>query len=1020
MNYRRRAASVTKQSPPLLRRKVRLRVSFFLAALLSAAAGFLDPSLAGEETVPPPTPPLGPGKPADPEAGTLEESKPKTPGETADPAGGPESIRQDLSTVRLMPALGEVAPGEPAVFVLRGPEEFLNGAVGRYALRDEYGREVCRGSLKIAQLKLEEEGTRRFSIPTLRALAADHTLMLALVSADDRRVEREAVFRISRRVAWESWMAFVHAPYAGKAGGGLVKLGIRGGMAYRMNASRLAALKMTGTPFFVENIARQFLSRYQAERGLWEKTLASIAQDTDTHAALSRAPSFCSKEFAEAYAKELQRFAEFYHPEAPLFYSLAAEPSVTRLAAACDFDFHREALEEFRRWLEREIYGTLPALNSAWGTEFTKWSDVVPMTTPEARLRLKHGVLNFAPWVDFRSFQDHLFAKILREGAGVIRRTDSQARIGITGALGAFAFGGWDWSRLAGALDVVEAYDIGGARALWRDLAPGKPALGLVSLADDPASLQEARRSLWNLALEGGPRGALLWDEAPPGLGGEAKGGRLLLDTEGKPTNLARVLAPTLQELDGPLGLLLARAKRLRGNVALLYSPASVRLNWLFEASHLHGDGCLKAWGADTTAERRESFQLKLRESWSKLLSDLGLAWRFVSSAEVEAGVLLDQGAGFKAVVLPRVLALSEREAGALKAFVHEGGTLVADALCGRFDEHGQGRKKPLLDDLFGLDTSQEPWVPESERLLDRILDVSTGERGPLLPAQLYAALPPVFSDKPVWRGEAPAQRGEFRKSPVLVRRSVGKGTAVYLNLALDDYLRWRLHPGRPRAAATREALTRLAFGPLREALPVDLSASTLPCGAEMIWMVLGEGPSALRLLALRRNVQDRLHELGQAEDDNQALEKAEPFKLVLREKTWISHLRADLPPTQTLVLEGALDPVSPALFALRSRASPTPAAIAPAAVKAGDLLALQILPGPGAGEGPRIYGIRVWAPDRREHAFYGGRWLAPDGKLTVSIPLAFNDPAGDWTLAIKDITTGLETSLAVKVQVAE
>lgn len=964
---------------------------------------------AGEET-PPPTPP--PVKPEIPPADTIEVPKgPETPGVAIVPKGMGNTVEGELRQVRLLPEASDFAPGEPAAFVLRGPDTFLGSAIGTYLLKDESGREVARGTVKLAEAKKAEDGSRRFQVKTDLAVECVHILTLSLVGSDDRRIERSAAFRIPRNAAWDGWITLIDAPYPGGHWHDLAKLGVRGGMAYRMNAERFAALKMAGVPYYVENIARQFLSRYHAERGLWEKTLAELEKNPDAREPLARTPSFCSRAFAEAYAKELQRHAAQYKSECPLFYSLASEPSVTRLAAAYDFDFHPDALQEFRRWLERDAYGTLTALNEYWGTSFKSFAEVVPMTTPEARMRLKDGVHNYAPWVDFRSFQDHLFAKTLREGAAVIRREDPKARAGITGAMGPFAFGGWDWTRLAEALDVVEAYDIGGARALWRDLAPGKPALSMLPLPADPADLQETRRALWTLALDGGPRGAVLWDQAPG-----PDGGRVLLDADGKPTPSAKVLAPALRELDGPLGMLTAKLHRSRGGVAILYSPASVRLNWLFEADHLHGDECMKAWGADTSAERRESLQLRLRESWCKLLSDLGLPWRFVSSTQVENGELADPNAGLKAVVLPRACALSDKEAEALKAFANAGGLVVADAFCGRFDEHGRERKKPALDDLFGVSTAHEPFAPEPERMLEGIRERTAQGQEPILAANDAGNLPPPYSDKPHWTGEPPARRCEYREAPVLVRTSAGKGAAVYLNLCLDDYLRWRLHPDAPRASVVRGLLDRMAFASLRAEMPVDLSASTLPVGTELIWYTLGEGPKAVRVLALRRNVQARMHELGQEGDRNEALDHAEPFKLVLREKCWSANLFSDKPGVQSNVLEGTLDPVTPSLYALRKQNSPVPTAVAPVDVKPGDRLAVQVLPGPGADQGPRAYGLRVIGPDGAERTSYGSMCLAPDGKWNAAVPLAYNDPPGTWTFIVRDASTGLESKLAVNV----
>ena len=89
--------------------------------------------------------------------------------------------------------------------------------------------------------------------------------------------------------------------------------------------------------------------------------------------------------------------------------------------------------------------------------------------------------------------------------------------------------------------------------------------------------------------------------------------------------------------------------------------------------------------------------QLRLRESWSKLLDDLGLNWHCVSSSQIEKREILKPDSGIKTLVLPRTVALSDREADILHQFVQSGGRIIADAACGKFDEHGKVRARACL-----------------------------------------------------------------------------------------------------------------------------------------------------------------------------------------------------------------------------------------------------------------------------------------------------------------------------------
>ena len=54
-------------------------------------------------------------------------------------------------------------------------------------------------------------------------------------------------------------------------------------------------------------------------------------------------------------------------------------------------------------------------------------------------------------------------------------------------------------------------------------------------------------------------------------------------------------------------------------------------------------------------------------------------------------------------MILNRALALSDAEVAKITEFVKKGGTVIADHLCGIFDEHGKSRKVGALDSLFGI-----------------------------------------------------------------------------------------------------------------------------------------------------------------------------------------------------------------------------------------------------------------------------------------------------------------------------
>ena len=88
---------------------------------------------------------------------------------------------------------------------------------------------------------------------------------------------------------------------------------------------------------------------------------------------------------------------------------------------------------------------------------------------------------------------------------------------------------------------------------------------------------------------------------------------------------------------------------------------------------------------------------------WCKTLEDLGYQYDFVNYLDIIEGTA-DLSGRFKVIILPKTLCLSKKEASALEKYVAEGGLLIADYMCGIFDEHGNGRKKGILDGLFGIE----------------------------------------------------------------------------------------------------------------------------------------------------------------------------------------------------------------------------------------------------------------------------------------------------------------------------
>jgi hypothetical protein len=224
----------------------------------------------------------------------------------------------------------------------------------------------------------------------------------------------------------------------------------------------------------------------------------------------------------------------------------------------------------------------------------------------------------------------------------------------------------------------MEPYNLGNNVEIIRSLNPNI-ALVTTSFARGPWEKQR----IWYELLHGG-RGLILWDN-----------GNEFVTKDGKLNARGEEVAPYYQELLGGLGALLINSRRLADPIAIHYSQASMRTEWM-RAQKPKG----AAWvNRNSSTERKDSEFLRLRESWCRLLEDLGLQYRFVAYEQVERGELLR--GGYRVLVLPSSSSLSRSEATQIRDFVNQGGLLIVDGEAGIFDERSRRLERPLLHDVL-------------------------------------------------------------------------------------------------------------------------------------------------------------------------------------------------------------------------------------------------------------------------------------------------------------------------------
>jgi hypothetical protein len=479
------------------------------------------------------------------------------------------------------------------------------------------------------------------------------------------------------------WQSQTRAGYAA-----LKRLGVTAGMIERSHRDDAAAYATTeplealldnDLRCYLENIATDFYSPYHRWSGdrppNWRFLEAKQRYWKNPHdrTAFIREPSLSDPGWLQQIRDRLTRNVRALNAYRPLYYSLGDETGIADLAAFWDFDFSAASLAAMRNWL-KQIYGGLVALNRQWGTAFASWDEVMPMTTDAAVTRADD---NFSAWADFKEWMDIAFARALRSGTDAVHAAAPDALSAIEGAQ-IPGWGGYDYSRLAHSVDAMELYDYGDNVEIARSFNPDL-ILMTTSAKRGPS---EAHR-VWRELLRG-TRGLIVWDDKHE-----------FVDQGGTLGDRGREAASYFGEIRGGLGALLIGSRRHTDPVAILYSPASARVQWLLDRR-----AAGEEWSRRTAETEYQDDAIRAAtRGFATALRHMGLQYRFVSAEQIAQGEL--RNGRYRILVLPHTIALAPNEARQISDFVAEGGVAIADSEPGLFDEHGRKVARPLLAALF-------------------------------------------------------------------------------------------------------------------------------------------------------------------------------------------------------------------------------------------------------------------------------------------------------------------------------
>jgi len=408
--------------------------------------------------------------------------------------------------------------------------------------------------------------------------------------------------------------------------------------------------------------------------------------------------------------------------------------------------------QRFIAWLKAK-YGTLEKLNEVWATQ--RWSRHLN-SFEEVQLPYASGPAPPERYLDLRRFWSDQTVAVL-EDLEKVRERNVPHLPAISNLWDTAGRRGFDY------LSTYKKYVSYGAEGFY----PGTPldvSFGALMVRGDLATPTWYNEFITGGGgTYGGPKGIIrMWaylaliDYGQAFLawtfhthrGGEEQALFGLLDHDGTPSWKYREFAQIAKEFAQLEKLSFPRDRK--PEVAIAYSFDS------YIASHPPGPSntTRQYFTLDYTNQVQRAFQPFFEDNIDVAFINVGHA-------------ALD----YKLVVVPADYVMDEDSAGALRKYVHDGGTVIMTALSAKVDEHSQWFDTPMpgrLSDVFGVRTEEfyRPSMPPQFALDGKTVRSSIGFYEVVEPrgAQSLA----VFLDTP-------------EKSPAITVNRYGKGRAIYV-----------------------------------------------------------------------------------------------------------------------------------------------------------------------------------------------------------------------------------------------
>lgn len=416
-----------------------------------------------------------------------------------------------------------------------------------------------------------------------------------------------------------------------------------------------------------------------------------------------------------------------------------------------------------------------------------------------------------------------------------------------------------------------------------------------------------------------------------------------------------RKLVDETQIVRDGLGALLANCDIQDDGIAMLYSHPSIYAQRL-------ENGPTFGWPHSN------------HRVWHWAVRELGLQFRYVTDRMLRRGEF--DGSKFKVLILPQAEAIGVREVQVIEEFVRKGGMVIADIRPGLYDGHCKPLAVGALDTLFGIRRTGRPAAQT------KAVTVSFDD------PEATFSFDSALCDAGV--AQAGAKRyGKKDNIPLVLVNRVGKGQAVLLNCVLN-----------PFSSLENQETVEVASERVRDQVEMLEKLFTSAGVQPVVRTRTEEGTLARNLETIRwRNGKIQLVALfrhkGEPSDVKVSIPAARHV-YDLRHRRYLGHQQT----FSTRVL-----PSRPTFLVLSPKELPqVEPSLSQAEVNKGDSPELRLVIPKATG----LHALRIRAetPSGHRADWLDKVLLVGSDPKTVTAPIAYNDPAGQWKIRIIDLYT--------------